>query len=304
MDHYLDSFSEKDSAISTIKDVICILSNGGFRLHKWIANTREILLSLPASEVSSKIVNLELDEIPIERALRLLWNPLNNLLQINAVNKTLPTSKRGVLSFISSIFDSLGMLAPATLEPKLIIQEIWKRKLDWDEELTPDLKHRWNDGKATLHKLPSIEIPRWYGFNFLQESALEFHVFADALSCAYGAVTYLRFQSNSELKCSFVIGKSRIAPIKENLLSIPKLELQAAVTASRIKVKIMEELKETVTSVFLWSDSKTILNYLHNDHSNFGVYVTHRVSEILNSTNIEHYQIKCFRRCNSLHTIP
>ena len=130
MDDYLDSFSEKDSAISTIKDVICILSTGGFRLHKWIANSREILLSLPVSEVSSKIVNLELDEIPIERALGLLWNPLNDLLQIKAVNKTLPTSKRGVFSFISSIFDPLGMLAPATLKPKPIIQELWKRKLD------------------------------------------------------------------------------------------------------------------------------------------------------------------------------
>ena len=46
MDDYLDSFSDKDSAISTIKDVICILSTGGFRLHKWIANDREVLRSL------------------------------------------------------------------------------------------------------------------------------------------------------------------------------------------------------------------------------------------------------------------
>ena len=72
MDDYLDSFSETDSAISTIKDVICILSTGGFRLHKWIADSQEILLSLPVSEVSSKILNLELNEISIERALGLL----------------------------------------------------------------------------------------------------------------------------------------------------------------------------------------------------------------------------------------
>ena len=116
------------------------------------------------------------------------------------------------------------------------------------------------------------------------------HVFADASSCAYDAVAHSRFKSNSEFKCSFVIGKSRIAPIKENPLSIPKLELQAALTATRIKVKITEELKETVTSVFLWSNSKTVLNYLHNNYSNFGVYVTHCVNEILNSTNIEDRQ--------------
>ena len=59
-----------------------------------------------------------------------------------AVNKTLPTSKRGILSFISSIFDPLGMSASATLESTLLIQELWKQKLDWDEELTtPGLKH-------------------------------------------------------------------------------------------------------------------------------------------------------------------
>ena len=88
------SFSDKDSAISTIKDVICILRTSRFCLHKWIANDREILRSLPVSEVSPKIVNLELDEIPIEKALGSLWNPLNYLLQIKAINKTLPTSKR------------------------------------------------------------------------------------------------------------------------------------------------------------------------------------------------------------------
>ena len=31
------------------------------------------------------------------------------------------------------------MLAPDTLEPKLIIQELWKQKLDWNEQLPPDL---------------------------------------------------------------------------------------------------------------------------------------------------------------------
>ena len=203
-------------------------------------------------------------------------NSLNNLLLIKAVNKTLPTSNRDILSCISSIFDPLGILAPATYKPRLIIQELWK--------------HRRNKWKATLHELPTIEIPRWYSFKFPGESALELHAFADASSCAYGAVPYLRFKSSSEFKCSFMIDKSRIAQIKENSLSITKLELQVAFTVSKIKVKIMEELKERVTSEFLWPGSKTVLNYLHNDYSNFGVYVTHCVNEILNSSDIEGWQ--------------
>ena len=173
------------------------------------------------SKVSSKIVTLEHDEIPAERKLSLLLNSLNNLLLIKAVNKTLPTSNKDILSCISSIFDPLGILASATYEPRLIIQELWK--------------HRRNKWKATLHELPTIEIPRWYSFKFPGESALELHVFADASSCAYGAVPNLRFKSSSEFKCSFMIDKSRNTQIKENSLSITKLELQVAFTVSKIK---------------------------------------------------------------------
>ena len=78
MNDYLDLFSDKDSAIFAIKVVICILSTVRFCLHKWIANDREILRSLPVSQVSFKIVNLELDS-------------LNNILPIKAVKKTSPT---------------------------------------------------------------------------------------------------------------------------------------------------------------------------------------------------------------------
>ena len=41
-------------------------------------------------------------------------------------------SKRGILSFTTSIFDPLGILTPFTLEPKLLIEELWSRKIDWD----------------------------------------------------------------------------------------------------------------------------------------------------------------------------
>ena len=115
LNDYLDLFSDKDSATSTIKEVICMLRTSRFRLHKQLAKDREIFRPLPVSEVSSKIVNFELGEIPLERALGLLQSLLKDLFQIKAVNKTLPTSKRGVLSFDNSIFDPLEMLDPATL---------------------------------------------------------------------------------------------------------------------------------------------------------------------------------------------
>ena len=43
----------------------------GYRLTKWLSNSRNVLSSLPSSELSPKIVNLGLSSQPIERALGL-----------------------------------------------------------------------------------------------------------------------------------------------------------------------------------------------------------------------------------------
>ena len=54
---------------------------------------------------------------------------------------------------------------------------------------------------------------------------------------------------------------------------------------------ILEERREAISKIYLSTDSRTVLNYLYNENTNFGVYVTHRVNEIRNNTNIEdwHY---------------
>ena len=78
----------------------------------------------------------------------------------------------------------------------------------------------------------------------------KFHFFADSSNEAYNFVVYLRSTLNSDAKVSFVLGKSRLAPIKEKSLTIPKLELQAALTVVRIKKKFVKEANVQV-SIFL-----------------------------------------------------
>ena len=52
------------------------------------------------------------------------------------------------------------------------------------------------------------------------------------------------------------MGKTRVAPIKTT--TIFKLELQAALHASRIKVLILEEHDISIDRVYMWSDSTTV----------------------------------------------
>ena len=48
----------------------------------------------------------------------------------------------------------------------------------------------------------------------------------------------------------------------KNELVSSRLELQASLMGSRIKVAILEQIDMANDSVFLWSDSKIVLNYL------------------------------------------
>ena len=56
MDDYLDCFSLEERAIDTIQKVISILSNGGFRLTKWLYNNKNILKSAPPLNVLQKLL--------------------------------------------------------------------------------------------------------------------------------------------------------------------------------------------------------------------------------------------------------
>lgn len=62
-------------------------------------------------------------------------------------------------------------------------------------------------------------------------------------------MSYLRFiDDKAAIHCSFVMGKTRNAPIKE--YTIPRLELQDAVLATRLSKMIVREFDLQVDQTF------------------------------------------------------
>ena len=61
---------------------------------------------------------------------------------------------RGILSYTSSIFDPLGILARIILEPKLIIQTLWREKIYRDKNIPADLKQKF----VSWNKVYNLEI--------------------------------------------------------------------------------------------------------------------------------------------------
>lgn len=112
------------------------------------------------SDISLKTVDLDFNELPIERALGIIWDTKSNLLKVKAVSKTSPCTKRGLLSRVNFIFAPVTIENPSVLEAKLIIQKLWKRTTEWDTGIPNNLKQRWDDWKNSLDDLEKIEIPR------------------------------------------------------------------------------------------------------------------------------------------------
>ena len=79
---------------------------------------------------------------------------------------------------------------------------------------------------------------------------MELHVFADASSYAYRTAAYFRFIQEHKVKCMFIASKLRLVPLSQEP-SIPRLELQAAVIATRLKNTIVNEIPIEMRNIFM-----------------------------------------------------
>lgn len=82
--------------------------------------------------------------------------------------------------------------------------------------------------------------------------------------------------------------KARIAPLKS--FSIPRLELHGLLMGSRMKITLLQELSFTIDDVILWSDSRTALCWIRSVNRNYSAFVSHRVGEILDATNVNQWK--------------
>ena len=114
-----------------------------------------------------------------------MWNYKKDTLNVKHSNKSNPNTKRGILSHISSIFDPLGLLVPFLLELKLIIQQLWKEKIELGNKIPEILNNRWITWKKLWEQQVVIKISRRYSFHDNNVNGIELHVFADASSLAY-----------------------------------------------------------------------------------------------------------------------
>ncbi|XP_037868119.1 uncharacterized protein LOC119628748 [Bombyx mori] len=299
VDDYIHSFDHEDDLIRVVDDVVHIHASGGFNLRNFVSNSKRLLAHLPAEKLAPSCLKIlsDVKDDQVERVLGVRWDRETDEflfhLKFPKVSEAIKTgikrpTKREVMRLIMSLFDPLGFLLYVTVKGRILLQTIWKSNVGWDDEVELSQFEKWQSWLTELQKTSEFRTPRWlFNDGCGKQEPPELHIFCDASSKAFASVAYLRDKTtDGKWHGSFVIARARVAPLK--VMSIPRLELQAALMGARLAHTLKKNID--VNTVTYWSDSKTVLSWLRSDSGRFKPFVAHRVSEISELTEVSHWR--------------
>ena len=215
------------------------------------------------------------------KVLGLIWNMYddNVHIPIKESDELETYTKRHILKKTASVFDPLGFFNPVLLNAKLLLRELWKLGIDWDEPVKDQYANQWKEILKDINKIKDKKLQRFVG-----SKDAELLCFCDASSKAYGTSIYLRCKENGQTLTNLIFSKSRIAPLKET--SLPRLELLAVLIGARSINFIEKSLQLNVQRKILWTDSQCVLHWLKSKKI-LTPFVQRRIEEIQSTEGIE-----------------
>ena len=149
---------------------------------------------------------------------------------------------------------------------------------------------KWKAWKRELYDLEKLSLGRCIKpSNFCKIINVSSHNFSDASEIDYGQCSYLRVvDENENIHSSLIMWKARVASKK--FISIPRLELVAAVLSVKISNMIKKELQLQELDNYFWTDSRVVLGYIANDARAFKTFIANRVHMIQENSNIEQWK--------------
>ena len=191
-------------------------------------------------------------------------------------------TKRNVLSYITYIYDPLGLISSDCIIGNVIYHELREKKLPWDTEiskiLTENIKQWANDIANFL-----IEIPRSLPIHKKSITSVDLHVFRDASIVVNCAPVYAVVNQPSAVSQCLVASKSRISI---RYLTIARIELVSTHMTCNLIPKVKSALRnQNVRSVTGWTDSTVVLYWL-KEQGSYNQFARNRVYKILERDDI------------------
>ena len=277
MDNLIHSFQSTEEVQLCVSDLKPTLQKGGFSSTKFATNKPNILKMLESEHIES--------ETEDHRVLGLLWNsPIDIFFHKNLSKIDQPTSQYTLcklLSLIAGQFDPMGIIAPIVITLKKNLHDTWKEGLSWDDLLSLSKRQQIRDWIDKDLDSPQIQMPRNFSLLDISSGSNQLHVFCDASQLAYGAVIYIKTSNDRETSSNFVIGRAKVAPLKQ--ISITKLELHAAVLGCRLWQFVTQHLSVPIKESIFWSERTAVLGWI-NSKDKLKTFIANCVQEIRNLT--------------------
>lgn len=269
-DDMLSGADDEQELILQQREVSDLLLTAGLELSKWSTNS-----PLLAKKVTSQDY-----AVPLECGiLGMKWLMSDDTLSLNATKLskiTGPITKRKVVIAIASLYDPSGLVLPVIVSGKILQQNIWREKLGWDDVLPGQLMEEWKQYETNVRALQDIKVPRWLGIK--SSTPVELHIFADASELAMGTCAYLVVRGADECTVNLVTSRSRVAPIKR--VTIPRLELWAAVLAIKLSEFLTQALRLPRMKIYYWTDSMITCHWINSKPGSLTPYIANRVTAI------------------------
>lgn len=275
VDNCLTSLDTEEDTRRFIAESKHIMSEAKFNLRLWVTSP------LPINETGKQEISV----------LGLNWDTASDQLSCNT--KSLPTcealekvTKRQLLSITQKVFDPIGYTAPVMLIPKLILRETCQRKLAWDNKVPSDLLHKFKEWYKYITYLNDCKIPRRLSAEILNKCEVSLQLFCDASKDGYGACVLLRAEKENKVTVQMIAAKAKVAPPEK--VTIPRLELLAALIGSRLLASVRESLALPNCPEYCWTDSGVTLCWIKRELP-LNTYVGNRIKEIRKHTNINNW---------------
>ncbi|XP_041463438.1 uncharacterized protein LOC121414350 [Lytechinus variegatus] len=278
MDDICESVTDNPEAERLTKEIDQVLAEGGFKVKGWLSNQ-----PLTGNTQEDKEMRL-LETMTEEKVLGAVWENSSDMFSYKVkmdrdeTDEDVSLNKRQILSQIARVFDPLGFVSPFLVRAKIGMQKLWEKGYEWDEKLPEEDQKWWIAFFKEMKELSEVRIAR----SLTPATAVNnpiLCVFADASQDAFGSCIYLRWQlEGGTYEVRFVVAKSRVAPLKK--LTMPRLELQAAVLATRLYTTVKKELRLEIEKVVFMTDSQIVLSWVRSQRKRYKPFIAVRVAEV------------------------
>ncbi|XP_028982434.1 uncharacterized protein LOC107045164 [Diachasma alloeum] len=275
VDHIYGGAETEDGLKEIATQLQGLCHAGGFSLQKWSSNCPEALHELGLS-TDEEIIQFEES---VTKVLGLCWHQSTDTFRYKSKDfNTATITKRVVSSEIAQIFDPLGFIAPVVVQGKILLQDLWRLKLKWDDPFPDESVQCWKTFRENLNDLDRVTVSRWLRIS-TETLNIQIHGFADASTVAMSAVVYIRTKTiNDSTSTVLVCAKTKVAPLKR--MTIPRLELTAALLLTQLVASTKKMLQLDQVDTYLWSDSSVALAWIRSHASRWKDFVHNRVVKI------------------------